>query len=117
MSHEQFLTADFENPHVGWVNGSVVEMHQVTSAHQDTPGFLLAAVLSFAEEKQLGRILSRPFQMKTAPNLPGRSPDLFFISKARRNRVKKMFLNGPADLFWSKPLPSTLSILRLWGLI
>jgi Uma2 family endonuclease len=36
--------------------------------------------------------------MKTAPDLPGRSPDLLFVATANLSRLQKTFLEGPADL-------------------
>jgi len=45
-----------------------------------------------------GRVLYEPFQMKTGPELPGRSPDLFFVSNENLGRLKRLYLKGPADL-------------------
>src|SRR5207253_650234 len=36
--------------------------------------------------------------MKTGPNLPGRSPDVIFVAKERQAQIKRMYLDGPADL-------------------
>lgn len=39
-----------------------------------------------------------PYQMKTGPDLPGRSPDILFVASENLSRLKKTFLDGPADL-------------------
>lgn len=36
--------------------------------------------------------------MKTGPGLPGRSPDVFFVRNEHLERVKRLYLEGPADL-------------------
>src|SRR5204863_6456395 len=52
----------------------------------------------FADVRQLGRIRYEPFQMKTAPDLPGRSPDILFVAEANLPRLHRTHLEGPADL-------------------
>lgn len=98
MSYEQFLTADFENPHVEWVDGRIIPMAPITDAHQYINGFLYKLLGTFVEEKKLGVVLQDPFQMKTGPDLPGRAPDLLFVSTNHLSRLKKTYLKGPADL-------------------
>jgi Uma2 family endonuclease len=36
--------------------------------------------------------------MKTGPKLPGRAPDILFVAKKNLRRLKKTYLEGPADL-------------------
>jgi Uma2 family endonuclease len=36
--------------------------------------------------------------MKTGPGLPGRAPDVCFLSSANLHRLKKNHIDGPADL-------------------
>ncbi len=36
--------------------------------------------------------------MKTGPDLPGRAPDVFFVANANLERVKRLKLEGAADL-------------------
>jgi Uma2 family endonuclease len=36
--------------------------------------------------------------MKTAPELPGREPDVLFVANEHRNRIKGSYLDGPAGL-------------------
>jgi Uma2 family endonuclease len=98
MSYEEFLATDFEYPHVEWVNGRVVTMSPSNQLHADLNGFLAMLLRAFAREKKLGVVLFDPFQMKTGPDLPGRAPDILFVSSAHRKRLKKTYLDGPGDL-------------------
>ena len=52
----------------------------------------------FVEAHQLGLVLSAPFQMRLATRPSGREPDLLFVSSDRLDRLKEMYLDGPADL-------------------
>jgi Uma2 family endonuclease len=98
ISYAEFLAGDYENPHVEWVDGRMVEMAPISDEHEDVGRFLGAALRSYVEERGLGVIRGDPFQMKTASDLPGRAPDLIFISTANLPRLKRTYLKGPADL-------------------
>jgi Uma2 family endonuclease len=98
MTYAEFLKADFENNHVEWVNGEIVPMAPVGDEHSDLQNWLSACVTVFVDFKSLGKVRNEPFQMKTGPDLPGRSPDIFFIAAPNLKRVKKTYLQGPADL-------------------
>ena len=98
LTYEQFLAGDFENPHVEWIDGKVVEMAPIGDAHADVGGLLEAVMRAFAEEKKLGIVRHDPFQMKTGPGLPGRAPDIFFLAKNHLKQLRKTHLAGPADL-------------------
>ncbi|MDQ2799843.1 MAG: Uma2 family endonuclease [Armatimonadota bacterium] len=98
ISYEEFLEWAGEDQHVEWVNGEVVSMSPVSNRHQDVAGFLLALLRFYAEARQLGEVRSEPYQMKPGPNLPGRAPDIFFVAETHLSRMKKTYLEGPADL-------------------
>jgi Uma2 family endonuclease len=98
MSYQQFLATDFENPHVEWVNGRVIAMSPINEQHADLNGFLGTLLRVFVRERKLGIVLEEPFQMKTGPDLPGRAPDILFVSNAHRKRQKRTYVDGPADL-------------------
>src|SRR5205807_2465318 len=87
-----------ENQHVEWVDGEVIPMPPVGDTHQDFGGWLLALLRVYVDAGQLGAVRYEPFQMKTGPNLPGRAPDIFFVSKKNLSRLKKNHLQGPADV-------------------
>jgi Uma2 family endonuclease len=73
-------------------------MAPVTSEHQDVSGFLLCVISGFVQERELGVIRTRPFQMKTGPRLPSRAPDLVFVGIKKCGRLRKYCLDGPADV-------------------
>jgi Uma2 family endonuclease len=66
--------------------------------HQDLADFLTALLRHFVEARHIGVVRSAPFQMKTSPDLPGREPDILFISSDRLDRRRRTYLDGPADL-------------------
>jgi len=98
MSYAKFLEWDGGNPHVEWVNGEVVMMAPVSDEHSGDQVFLLKILGSFVDAYDLGELRTEPFQMKTGPKLPGRSPDILFVAKKNVSRLKKKHLEGPADL-------------------
>ncbi len=98
MSYEQFLTWDTEDPHVEWVDGEIVPRAPISNDHQDVGGLLLTVLRIFVEAFDLGIIRHDPFQMKTGPDLPGRAPDVLFVSRRNLSRLKKNHLEGPADM-------------------
>lgn len=112
LTYQEFLEWDGENQHVEWVDGEVIEMAPVGDAHQDLGRWLMALMTFHVDEHDLGKIRYEPFQMKTGPELPGRSPDVLFISKRNLSRLKKNYLEGPADLVVEIISPGSGSVDR-----
>lgn len=98
MTYQEFLTAIPDDIHAEWVNGEVVLMTPISRVHQDLGRFLLNLTSYFVEAHQLGSVQYEPFQMKTSPKLPGRSPDILFVASEHLDRLKENHLDGPADL-------------------
>jgi Uma2 family endonuclease len=98
MTYEQFLEWLDEDTHAEWVHGEVVFMSPIDDQHQDLAGFLLTSIRIFAEANRLGVVRHEPTQMKTSPDLPGRAPDILFVANAHLSRLKKTYVDGPADL-------------------
>ncbi len=98
MSYEEFLEWADEDTHAEWVNGKAVFMSPVSNLHQDVGGFLLQCLLFFVQEGQLGVVRYESFQMKLGADLPGREPDILFISNERMANLENSYLAGPADL-------------------
>jgi len=98
LSYEEFLSWCDEDTWAEWVDGEVVLLTPASERHQALRGFLEALLTVYAEQQGLGRVLGAPFQMKTGPDLPGREPDILFISGKNLGRLKKTYLDGPADL-------------------
>jgi Uma2 family endonuclease len=98
MTYEEFLAWCDEDTHAEWVNGEVVRMSPISEEHQDLGRFLLVLLTLFLEAHPLGRLQYEPFQMKTAPDLPGRAPDILFVTTENLTRLHRTYLEGPADL-------------------
>jgi Uma2 family endonuclease len=111
MSYEEFLQSGFDQ-HVEWVDGEVVMMAPVSGDHSDLGLFLLRVLGEFVETRGLGILRYEPFNMKTAPDLPGRSPDILFVAKKNLFRLKKTYLKGPADVVIEIVSPSSRGVDR-----
>jgi Uma2 family endonuclease len=98
MSYQEFLEWCDEDTLAEWVDGEVVMYSPASWPHQRVGGFLHLVVGHFVGVHDLGQVIPPPFQMKTGKDLPGREPDLLFVAKAHRDRLKQTFLDGPADL-------------------
>lgn len=98
MTYAQFLRLDGPSQHVEWVDGKVIEMAAVSNDHTDLGVFLIAILGWWVELHDAGQIKCEPFQMKTGPALPGRAPDVFFVAKRNLSRLKRLYLDGPADV-------------------
>lgn len=98
VDYEQFLQWLDEDTWAEWVDGEVILMSPVSSEHSNLHAFLLTILRLYASLGQLGIVLSEPFQMKTGADLPGRSPDILFVSQEHADRLKPTYLDGPADL-------------------
>ena len=98
MTYEEFLDWADEDTWAEWVDGEVILMSPASDPHQDLLGFLSSLLRHFVEAHGLGRVLIAPFQMKLSVRPSGREPDLIFIAKEHLDRLKKTYLDGPADL-------------------
>jgi len=98
ISYEQFLEWLDEDTWAEWVDGEVVLMSPISDEHQAVVNYLTTLLLFHTLETRAGRVLTEPFQMKSGSNLPGRSPDILFVSAERQHLIQRHFLNGPADL-------------------
>lgn len=98
MTYEEFLAQADEDVPAEWVDGEIILMSPASQRHQVLGDFLTALLRFFVEAKRLGLVLSAPFQMKLETRPSGREPDLLFISSDRLDRLKEMYLDGPADL-------------------
>jgi Uma2 family endonuclease len=98
MSYREFLRNFSNGERLEWVNGEVVQMAPLSDENTELQVFLIALLRMFIDARQLGALRIEPFNMKTGPDLPGRSPDILFVVSSNRRRLKKANLEGPADL-------------------
>ncbi len=96
-SFGEFLELDLEE-RVEWVEGKVVLMTPARREHAELVAFLLTSLRAYVEARELGQVYCEPFVMKTGEGMPGRSPDVFFVTSAHLDRIKEKHLEGPADL-------------------
>jgi Uma2 family endonuclease len=98
MSYEEYIDDPTIPEATEWVDGEVIEMMSVGQAHSETLSFLEEMFFTFFRHSRPGRLYQEPFNMKPAPALPGRSPDLMFVRNENLGRVTAKNLAGPADL-------------------
>jgi Uma2 family endonuclease len=98
MSYAEFLRWANEGTCAEWVNGEVILLSPASKRHQALGTFLLSILNFFVDFNGRGVVLGPPFQMKTGADLPGREPDLIFVSREHVDRLKENYLHGPADL-------------------
>lgn len=78
-----------------WADGEVVIYRPASKQHQSIADFLVSVMRIFVEQRDLGIVLSAPFQMKLEQ---GWEPDLLFVASERLDRLKETCLDGPANL-------------------
>ena len=96
MTYEEFLAWADEDTYAEWVDGDIVMVSPASTRHQDIVRFLGTVMSTYAEIRDLGRVILPPFQMKL-PN-SGREPDIIFVAKEHLDRLRETYLDGPADL-------------------
>ncbi len=98
LTYEQFLEWCDEDTHAEWVDGEVQMTSPVSSEHSDLTRFLTMLLGFFIEARNLGVLHTAPFQMRLREIRRGREPDLIFIATEHLDRIKKNYLDGPADV-------------------
>ncbi len=98
ISYDEFLRKYSDGEHLEWVNGKVIPKSPVTWGHEDVRLFLLTLLREYVLLKDLGTVSGEPYNMKIGHGFPGRSPDVMFVAKANRARIRQEYLDGPADL-------------------
>ena len=112
ITYARFLKMNLPSPHVEWVDGKIIPMPPISATHNDLGLFFLALLQVWVQVHDAGELKYEPFQMKTGPDLPGRSPDILFVAKENLSRLKKNYLEGPADLVIEIASPKTRNIDR-----
>ena len=98
MTWEEFLCMDAEgHHHLEWVNGEVIKPMPVQDRHESISGFLHVLLTLHVTKFDLGRVFSE-FMMRLASRPAGRVPDVSFLRKENRGRIKNSFVEGPMDL-------------------
>ncbi len=98
LTYEEYLDWLDDQTHAEWVDGEVVLMSPVTNEHDAVVGFLRALLQHWCEQRSGGVVRGEPFQMRLGPGRSGRAPDVLVVAAANHERLKRTFLDGPADL-------------------
>lgn len=98
MTYEEYLDDPSIEEHTEWVDGEVVPMMSVSRAHAELQMFLTVLIASYIQERNIGVLYADPFQMKVAPDLNGRAPDIMLVRAEHLDRLDDKHLEGPADL-------------------
>ena len=98
ITYEEYLADEGDNHSTDWVNGKVLDINMVSDEHNKVSGFLLLFLQMWVLETRMGEVRYEPFNMKTGAALPGRSPDVLFVAAAHVDRIRRAFLDGPADI-------------------
>ena len=98
ITYEEYLADEGENHSTEWVNGKVIDISMVSDEHNKVSGFLLFLMQMWVSEHQAGEVRYEPFNMKIGAGLPGRSPDVMFIATVHQDRIRRNYLDGPADI-------------------
>ena len=95
MTFEEFLRSPYRRAE--WVDGEVFELSPENFEHTTIGGFLYALLSFFVDRHGLGRVLTG-FLMKAGPHLAGRVPDILFLARENEHRIRRNYIEGPADL-------------------
>ncbi len=98
MSYEEFLATDFENPHVEWVNGVVIEMASIYERHDALTGFLRIFFTIYLQYTGGGRVLQDPMVMKLDTVPSSRAPDFQVLLPERQHQLQQNQVLGAANL-------------------
>ena len=98
ITYEEFLRR-FDGQHVEWINGVVIQMPTVGPPHNRLTRFSMRLLEDYLVLSNTdGEIFHDPMVMKTAPNLPGRAPDVFVVLAHQKHLIQATEFAGAADL-------------------
>ena len=97
MSYEEYLAYPDVPQASEWVDGEV-QIMSIKKLQSELSMLLGTAMNWYVEAQGLGVVHMDPFNMKTGPDLPGRTPDVLFVASEHLDRITDANLAGPADL-------------------
>lgn len=112
ITFEEFIQADWLDPHCEWVAGKVVRKSRVTDEHQNVAGFVQALLRCWVEHHGIGVVQFEPFQVRLGPDGPTRAPDVMFIATGHLDRLTPTYLDGPPDLIVEVISPGSRAVDR-----
>lgn len=97
VAYEDYLTGRY-GEHTEWINGVVIAMSPVSIPHGRLGNFLIDLFRVYLQLTTGGEVFSDPVVMKSAPDLPGRQPDIQVILPDRAHFIQPNQVAGPANL-------------------
>jgi len=97
MSYADFVRFGPDEQQAEWVDGQVFVLTQTTH-HQLLSRLVVLFLSSFVALFDLGKVFGQKFLMRARPDGPGRQPDAVVVLKAHAHRIKRIGMEGPADL-------------------
>jgi Uma2 family endonuclease len=97
MTYQEFLRWIPDGVQAEWVDGEVV-LVTTSARHVRIVRLLTMVMQTFVEVFDLGEVFPAPFQMKLPSRPSGREPDLLVVRTEHLDRVKRLWIEGPADL-------------------
>ena len=99
VSWDDFLAWLDEDVRAEWVDGAIIEMPPAELKIIRTVVCSGLHCCSFyIQQYKLGRIFYAPFLMRLASRRTGREPDLLFVNAEHAHRIRRTYVDGPADL-------------------
>lgn len=98
VTFDEYLALGESEPRYEWEDGRLIEMASASYFHEQEFGFLLTVLKLYVKKHKLGVVIGSDFAMRLERIRRGREPDLIFVSEARRDLIKKTFLDGAADV-------------------
>ena len=98
MSEEEFVAWCVGDTWAEWVDGKAIRMSPVSFPHERLFMFLVHLLRGFVEDRDLGILLTEPFQVRLGALRRRRSPDIFFLATDRMDIIQNDHVDGPPDL-------------------
>jgi Uma2 family endonuclease len=110
MTEEDFVAWCLrEDIHAEWKNGDVSIMSPVSAEHAELFLWLGRLLGDFVENCELGIVLGSELFVRLSEGPSRRLPDIFFVSTARRELLRKSHFEGPPDMIMEIVSPESIS--------
>ena len=97
MTFEEFVDWVPDGVRAEWVDGEVLIV-EISTRHTRLSRLLVNLLSSFVALFNLGEVFPAPYVMRASPDGPGREPDILVLLTMHLDRVKRIGIEGLADL-------------------
>lgn len=97
MSFQDFHDWLDEDRRAEWVDGEILEMSPSNLGRQDILMFLTLWIGNFGDRFRLGWVYLPPTLLHLPSRPSGREPDSIFVANAHLDRLRRTYIEGPAD--------------------